>query len=116
MVVTRNKHIGPIIKMVRTAAGLKQIELANIADVSHSYISLLEQGKRDPNITTVKRIFDSLGFNLVLAMFLLEGTDMHDQTLNEKMSYAIWINLKEIERLHGNTEESLEDVRPGIEG
>lgn len=53
--------LGSAIKLVRTASGLKQQELAKRLEVSPNYISLIENGKREPSISFLNRLADTLG-------------------------------------------------------
>jgi transcriptional regulator with XRE-family HTH domain len=62
--------IGKSIKMCRTSLGLSQEALAQKVGVSMSYISLIEQGKRDPAMSTVEQIADALGVPVSLLTFL----------------------------------------------
>jgi len=63
-------NLGKSIKLSRTNRGLSQDELAKKIGKSVSYISLIEQGKRDPAISTVEEIARALGVPVSLLMFL----------------------------------------------
>jgi len=63
-------NLGRSIKLCRTNLGLSQEELASKIGKSVSYISLIEQGKRDPAISTVEEIARALGVPLSLLTFL----------------------------------------------
>jgi transcriptional regulator with XRE-family HTH domain len=63
-------NLGKSIKLCRTNRGLSQGELAGRIGLSVSYISLIEQGKRDPAISTVEEISDALGVPLSVLTFL----------------------------------------------
>jgi transcriptional regulator with XRE-family HTH domain len=52
--------LGNAIKTVRTASRVKQRELATRAGVTANYISLVEGDKREPSVTLLKKIADSL--------------------------------------------------------
>ncbi|WP_423363404.1 helix-turn-helix transcriptional regulator [Mycoplasma sp. P36-A1] len=45
-----------LIKEYRLKRGLTQNELANEANISFQYISLIENGERNPSINTAKKI------------------------------------------------------------
>lgn len=45
-----------LIKEYRLKRGLTQTELANEANISFQYISLIENGERNPSINTAKKI------------------------------------------------------------
>jgi len=69
-------NLGKSIKLCRTNRGLSQGELADKIGLSVSYVSLIEQGKRDPAISTVEKIATALGVPLSLLTFL--GADPAD--------------------------------------
>ena len=52
--------LGNAIKMVRTAAGIRQGSLAKKLGVSANYLSLIETGKREPSISLLNRLAGSL--------------------------------------------------------
>jgi transcriptional regulator with XRE-family HTH domain len=84
-------NIGKAIKLCRTQKNMKQAELARLANISVSYLSLLEQGKRDPNFTTVTDIAAALNIPVSILVFL--ATDQDKLTgispeLAEKLSYT----------------------------
>lgn len=89
-------HIGHVLKFVRVSSNLKQGDLSILSGVSVSYISLLERGKREPGMDILRKLFNALRFNLVLAMFLAEGSDLGNDSLNEKMSHAVLKRLQEL--------------------
>ncbi|MBC1939174.1 helix-turn-helix transcriptional regulator [Listeria welshimeri] len=57
------KVIGEAIKRKRTEKRMKMTELAEIVGTSQSAISLIENGKRLPNVNTLKKICSALGIN-----------------------------------------------------
>lgn len=63
-------NIGKSIKMCRSSLGLSQEALAQKIGVSMSYISLIEQGKRDPPMSTIGQVADALGVPVSLLTFL----------------------------------------------
>ena len=63
-------NLGKAIKMCRVQKNLKQTELAGLAKISVAYISLLEQGKRDPNFSTLEKISSALDIPLSIMVFL----------------------------------------------
>jgi len=84
-------NIGKAIKLCRTQKNMRQVELAKLAGISVSYISLLEQGKRDPNISTVKDIAKALNIPFSILIFLAaEKDDIEgiNPELAEKLSYT----------------------------
>lgn len=82
-------NIGKAIKLCRTRKNMLQSDLANLAGVSVSYISLIEQEKRDPNFSVLQSIAKALDVPLSILVFL--ATDNKDiqimsPELFEKMS------------------------------
>ena len=84
-------NLGKAIKLCRIQKNLKQSELADMAQISVSYLSLLEQGKRDPNFSTVQNIASALNVPVSILAFLAaeknELTDISPE-LAEKLSYT----------------------------
>ena len=84
-------NLGKAIKLCRTQRGLNQSELASIAGISVSYLSLLERGKRDAPFSTVEALACALTIPIVILIFL--ATDDNetaglDAILREKLSHA----------------------------
>ncbi len=67
------------VKLCRTIKGLKQKELALLAGISVSYLSLIERGKRDPSLSTLKKIAGALNISLLTLFFLGAGDDGLEQ-------------------------------------
>jgi transcriptional regulator with XRE-family HTH domain len=63
-------NLGRTIKLCRTNRGFSQEDLAQKTSLSVSYISLIEQGKRDPAMSTVEEIARGLGVPMSLLTFL----------------------------------------------
>lgn len=59
--IAAKKNIGSILRERRVAKGISQNELANTANVTQTYLSLVEHGKRIPSYEVLKRIADILG-------------------------------------------------------
>jgi ribosome-binding protein aMBF1 (putative translation factor) len=57
----RRSPFGPKVRSLRTAAGLSQSRLAELADISMSYVSLIERGKHRPANEIVERLAAALG-------------------------------------------------------
>ena len=84
-------NIGRAIKLCRTQKNMKQSELADIADISVSYLSQLERGSRDPNFSTVQNIATALNIPVSILVFL--GADSSElggisPELAEKLSFT----------------------------
>jgi DNA-binding XRE family transcriptional regulator len=57
----RQSPFGPKVRSLRTAAGLSQSRLADLAGISMSYVSLIERGKHRPAAEIVDRLAAALG-------------------------------------------------------
>ena len=89
-------NLGKAIKLCRMQENMSQIELARLAGISVSYMSLLERGKRDPSFSTVEKVASSLKVPFVLFIFLAaDGGELSeiDPELAEKVSYAAFQRL-----------------------
>jgi len=86
-------NIGKAIKLCRTQKDMKQSDLAAQAGISVSYLSLLERGKRNPNLSTVQRIADSLNVPINILMFLAadphEVEEINQDTVEKLSSIAL---------------------------
>jgi len=96
-------NLGRAIKLCRTQKNLKQSELADKANISVSYLSLLEQGKRDPSFSSVEKVAEALEVPISILMFLAADKDEISEVspeLAEKLAHTalelIRANAKEI--------------------
>jgi len=98
-------NLGRAIKLCRVQRDLTQQALAERADLSKSYLSLIERGKRDPTFSTIESLATALNIPMSILVFLaadrkeLEGINMD---LAQKLSHTA---LKMIEE--SNEETSL---------
>lgn len=70
-------NIGQAIRMCRTRRGVSQAELAQHADCSVSYLSMLENNKRDPTLSTLSQIALALRVPVGILFFLAaEGNEL----------------------------------------
>lgn len=70
-------NIGQAIKLCRIRRGISQAELARRAECSVSYLSMLENNKRDPTISTMNKISKALCVPVGIIFFLgAEGNDL----------------------------------------
>lgn len=84
-------NIGRAIRLCRIQKGISQSELAERANISVSYLSLLERGKRDPNFSTVESISSALNIPLSILVFLSSDEDELTgltSELKQKLSYT----------------------------
>ena len=63
-------NVGQAIKMCRTRRGVSQTDLAHRVDCSVSYLSMLENNKRDPTLSTLTKIAHGLNIPLGILFFL----------------------------------------------
>jgi len=74
---------GKAIKILRAIADLQQRELAEIAGVDASLISMIEQGKRKPSVTTLEQITSAL--RVPQHLFILLASEPKDlKTVNSQ--------------------------------
>lgn len=85
-------NLGRAISLCRKQRRLTQAELASRAELSVSYLSLLEQNKRrDPTLSTIQKLAEALGVPSGILFFLaadkaeLSGLDSE---LAEKLAYS----------------------------
>ncbi|WML92521.1 helix-turn-helix transcriptional regulator (plasmid) [Thiothrix lacustris] len=63
-------NISHAIKLCRTARGMSQMDLAEKANISTSYVSLIEGGKRDISISMVENIATALDTTAEIILFM----------------------------------------------
>ena len=75
MAATRKIH-GPAVRAIRVAQGVRHGELAQRARVNPGYLTLIEQGKRQPSQVVISRIAAALGLALDDVTYLTEEEDV----------------------------------------
>ncbi len=77
--------LGNAIKLIRTARGVKQVDLAKSMKTSPNYISLVEKDKREPSISFLTRLAKELGVPLSVFFMCqeLEGSPSATSELRE---------------------------------
>lgn len=90
--------LGKAIRLCREHRGISRTSLASKAELSVSYISLLEQDKRDPNLSKVKRIANALEVPMSILLFL--AVDKREfESINLEMAEKLsLLTLKLIEK------------------
>jgi transcriptional regulator with XRE-family HTH domain len=85
-------NLGRAIALCRKQRGYNQAQLAEKAEISVSYLSLLEQNKRkDPTLSTVQKIAEALAVPSGILFFLAaDQTELAGlpKELQEKLSFA----------------------------
>jgi len=69
--------VGARLKMVRKKRGLSQRELAKLAGVTNSTISLIEQNRVSPSVSSLKKVLD--GVPMSLQAFFVEDMPAQQQ-------------------------------------
>ncbi|MCL2122798.1 MAG: helix-turn-helix domain-containing protein [Desulfovibrionaceae bacterium] len=64
---------GLALRMARQQCGIPQDKLAELANIDKSYVSLLEQGKRQPSITILFQLSDALNVSPTDLISMFEG-------------------------------------------
>lgn len=75
-------NIGETIKALRKQKGFKQGEFSSMCDISQTYLSLIESNQKEPNISTLKIIADTLKVSLPILFFM--SLDKDDVPENKK--------------------------------
>lgn len=84
-------NLGKAIRLCRVQKQLSQADLASMAGISVSYLSLLEKNKRDPNLSTVEGIANALEVPLSILVYLaMDSTEIKSisSELAEKLAYV----------------------------
>lgn len=69
--------IGNAIQLARNKRKLSQTDLAKRAGISVSYLSMLERDKRDPPLSTLRKVSGALRIPVEILFFLgAEGTEL----------------------------------------
>ena len=59
-----NSKLGKRIRALRTEKGWSQVEMADLLAMNRGYLSELENGERDPSLSTLRTIADGLSISL----------------------------------------------------
>ena len=81
------KEMGARIKKARLQQNLTQEQLAELLDISVSYVSLIERGSRNATVETLLAIADVL--NVSLASLLQDSTDLD----RDEEQSNVWLQL-----------------------
>ena len=55
-----SKKLGQNLKKIREQKGMTQERICDILDLDRGYISSIENGKRNPTLSTLKKLADAL--------------------------------------------------------
>lgn len=98
-------QIGKTIKLCRENKGITRAVLSSATDLSVSYLSLLENNKRDPNISTLNKISTALGVPISILMFLASDKAEFESISPELAEKLSLLTLKLIEETSDLTPE-----------
>jgi len=56
--------LGQNLKRIRAKKGMSQGDISRALDVHRAYVSGIENGKRNPTLTTIKKLADALGVSV----------------------------------------------------
>lgn len=86
-------NVGQAIRLCRTQQGASQSAIADRANCSVSYLSMLENNKRDPTLSTVTKIAEALhmpiGLLFVLASAPNELGEIDEHIADQLMQSAL---------------------------
>lgn len=70
--------IGKTLKEIRTAKGVSLAELAGMSDVTKSYLSKIENDKREPSVASINSVCKALGVPLNIFILLAEDPEQDE--------------------------------------
>jgi transcriptional regulator with XRE-family HTH domain len=89
-------YISARLKEIRENLGMKKVELARNANISHSYLSEIENGVKTPPFKTLQKICSALGISLSdffneesstmppeIAQLILEAKDLSPEQVKQ---------------------------------
>ena len=76
-------NLGKMIKLVRVLKDIDQSGLAKAVGVSTAFVSLIETGKREPSITTAKRIAEALQIPIGLLFVASDNPPIETKILSD---------------------------------
>lgn len=79
--------VGKAIETVRKMKEISQKELASKADITQSYLSLIESDKKDPNLKTLKEI--SLALDVPLPFILIYSLEKDDVPDDKQNTFSV---------------------------
>lgn len=77
-------NYGRAIRIVRAIVGLEQKDLACLAKLDSSHISLIERGKRNPTVATLEKVSKALKIPYhLLTLLAAEAKDLNNVGVSE---------------------------------
>lgn len=75
--------IGSIISSLRKKEGINQAKLAKMSGISQTYLSQIENNKKEPHLSSLKKISEALEVPLPVLLFLsMDEKDIPDKKKN----------------------------------
>ena len=75
-------NLGDTIHGLRKKKGVAQIDLAKMAGITQAYLSGIENNKREPNLSTLKKLSEKLEVPLPIIFFLsLDENDIPERKI-----------------------------------
>ncbi|WP_454832826.1 helix-turn-helix domain-containing protein [Pseudoxanthomonas wuyuanensis] len=81
-------NVGQAIRLCRTQQGASQSAIAHRANCSVSYLSMLENNKRDPTLSTITKIAEALHVPIGL-LFVLAADQNELGAIDERIAYQL---------------------------
>lgn len=71
-------NFGKALRTIRAAKHLSQAQLAKVLELDPSFVSLLERGRREPSLATVRQVAQKLHVPVYLMLLLAsDEEDLH---------------------------------------
>jgi transcriptional regulator with XRE-family HTH domain len=72
---------GKALRIARAMAGLQQKQLADLAGMNSSHVSLIEMGKRKPSVQALERLCKAVG--VPTHLFMLLGAEAEELSIGD---------------------------------
>jgi XRE family transcriptional regulator, regulator of sulfur utilization len=79
--------LGSVIKELRIKSGYKQFELAEMCNISATYLSQIESNSKEPNMSTIKDICSKLNLPLPILFYL--ALDENDISSSKREAFKM---------------------------
>jgi transcriptional regulator with XRE-family HTH domain len=106
--------IGEAIKLIRTINGKKAVDLAKELDVSASYLSLIECGKKRPSIDLIENFSKIMGIRPSQVLFFAEELNGKKDTVGilTKLSRPALLNaMRSLASISGHEEQDDSELK-----
>ncbi len=93
---------GTIIRLLRTAEGIPQVDLADRLGVSRTYLSQIENNRKQPGLLFFKEV--SKTFDVPLVLLISIEDDLDSEVYNELkkiLSNILAAKLRSTKKIHG---------------